>query len=143
MPSLNRVHLIGVVATRPQQTGDAGVVGFVLMTERPRGSGVERHRIVASSDTDALRELHVGASAYVRGHLERRRGRTVVVAAESFVVGPAPPIAEEPERPTTTHRSPAAHERRGHLRHIGAGTPRERLVWVRATTVGDRAPAGE
>lgn len=143
MPSLNRVHLIGLVATRLQRVGQGGASGLVLMTERPRSAGVDRHRIVTGARA-SLDDLRVGDSAYVRGHLERQRGRMVVVASEAFVLSAAPPTADDGSPAAdATHRSPVMHERRGHLRHVAVGTPRERLVWVRATTVHGRPAARE
>lgn len=137
MASLNRVDLIGVVATAIQRAGDS--VGFVLLTERSNGRGVERHRAVVGPRA-TIEPLHVGDAAYLEGHLERQRGRTVVVVRHGFRLEPGPPIVTTQPAAQGTHRSPAAHERRGHLRHVAAGTPRERLIWVRAASVGGRAP---
>lgn len=143
MASLNRVELIGVVATRVHRTADGVEQGFVLLTRHAFGDGVERHRVLVN-DRARLQLFDVGDSVYIGGHVERVRSRVVVVAHEGFRIQPAA-LAETPPGPGAgSHRSPVAHERRGHLRHVAAGTPRERLVWVQATTVHGRtsAPGG-
>lgn len=141
MASLNRVDLIGVVASRVHRVSARETAGFVLVTERTGGDGVERHRVLLGARARS-EAFQIGDRAYLRGHLECVRGRTVVVAHDAFCVEvAAPPEAAPP--PAGTHRSPVAHERRGHLRHVALGTPRERLVWVRASSVRGRGPADE
>ena len=139
MASLNRVDLIGVVATRVHRTGDGDEPGFVLLTRRAFGDGVERLRVLTDGRT-RLQLFDVGDSVYIGGHVEGARSRIVVVAREGFCIQPAAPADALPGPGTASHRSPIAHERGGHLRHVGAGTPRERLVWVRPTTVHGRTP---
>ena len=64
---------------------------------------------------------------------ERRRH---VVRARRLVPLFDVPASEPRRYPTGMHAAPVPHERAGHFRLVGVGTPRERLVWVRPTTVG-------
>ena len=138
---MNQVYLIGVVATRSYSSGECGAVGFVLITERARGGGVDRHRIVVEPTSPVdVTTFAVGETVYVRGRLGRfdDTRRVAVIAAEAWSIVPAP-SAPDPDVPASrTHASPVEHQRRGHLRHVGIGTPRERLVWVRPATVTGR-----
>ena len=140
---MNQVHLIGVVGYTERELATPAESAFLLLTERADGAGVDRHRVVVGQRRRPLEAFAVGDSVYVRGHLERRRQRAVIVLADSFLLqaGVVPPSAAEASR-GGTHRSPVSHERRGHFRRLGAGTPRERLVWVRAASVGGSGPAG-
>ena len=62
--------------------------------------------------------------------------RIVLASRVSVLIEPQEPSA--PDRSAGgTHASPAAHDRRGHWRTLGRGTARERMVWVRTTTVGE------
>ena len=139
---MNQVHLIGVVGSTERELATPAESAFLLLTERADGAGVDRHRVVLGERRRPLEAFTVGDSVYVRGHLERRRQRAVIVLADAFLLEAdvVPPSAPEIPR-GGTHRSPVSHERRGHLRRLGAGTPRERLVWVRATSVGGSGPA--
>ena len=134
---MNQVHLIGVVGSLPPDGGTARGAGFVLLTERADVPGVERHRVVLRG-RGLAEPVAVGDSVYVRGHLEWRGSRPVVVFGSGFqlAAGVVPAGGRDPTATGGTHRSPLPHERRGHLRRVGAGTPRERLVWVRPTLVG-------
>jgi len=82
----------------------------------------------------------VGETVYVRGRLGRfdDTRRVAVIAAEAWSILPPPAIPDLDGPPARTHASPVEHQRRGHLRHVGIGTPRERLVWVRPATVTGR-----
>ena len=136
---MNQVHLIGLVATRSYSIGESGAVGFVLITEQTRGVGIDRHRVVAESDLPVdVTTFAVGETVYVRGRLARfdDTRRVAVIAAETWSILP-PPTVPDPEEPLSrTHASPVEHQRRGHLRRVAIATPRERLVWIRQTTVG-------
>jgi hypothetical protein len=138
---VNQAHLIGLIATRSYSIGESGAVGFVLITERTHSLGFDRHRVVAEPDTPVdMTTFAVGETVYVRGRLGRFDGtrRVAVIAAEAWSILP-PPAAPDPDgAPSRTHASPAEHQRRAHLRRVGIGTPRERLVQVRQAKVGGR-----
>jgi hypothetical protein len=136
---MNQVHLIGPVAARTYSIGTSGAVGFVLITERARGVGIDRHRVVAEPTSPvAVTTFAVGETVYVRGRLGRfdDTRRVAVIAAEAWSILPPPPVPDPEEPPSRTHASPVEHQRRAHLRRVGIGTPRERLVWVRQANVG-------
>lgn len=139
---MNQVHLIGVVGSTQRELAAPAESAFLLLTERADGAGVDRHRVVLGERRRPVDAFAVGDSVYVRGRLERRRERAVIVLLDGFLLdaGVVPLSAAAATR-GGTHRSPLSHERRGHFRRLGAGTPRERLVWVRATTVGGSGPA--
>ena len=140
---LNRVDLIGLVATRPQRLGPDGGVSLLLLTQRDeRGMRVDRHRVIARPGSLAdLSSFAPGDSVYISGRLGRydQTRRVGVIAREAWSLLPpaAPAAPAEPDGPERTHASPVAHERRGHARIVGRGTIREHLVWVRPTIVGN------
>jgi hypothetical protein len=141
---VNKACLIGLVACRPLPVGAEGELGFLLLTQRdPLGERVDRHRVILPArHTPDVAEFSPGATVYVEGRLARHgaRGRVAVIAERAFSTLPAPPPPEE--APTTgTHASPREHQRAGHPRHVARGTPRERLIWVRPTTVHPRSGA--
>jgi hypothetical protein len=141
MASLNRVFLIGVVATPPADRRD--VCEFVLGVpeERAGKARLERVRIVATGPiADAIRELRTAQAVYADGRLVRSPDGAAVQASAVIALGDAPPEAAPAEEPAGTHASPRAHDRGGHPRRLHAGTEGERVVWVRPTRVGD--PAG-
>jgi hypothetical protein len=84
----------------------------------------------------AVLALGVGQQIFVTGTVQRdRRNRVIVVARDLW------PIGDVPSETTAgvsvgTHASPREHQRAGHWRRVSIGGPRERLVWVRTTTVG-------
>jgi hypothetical protein len=144
---MNQVHLIGLVASRAHSVGADGAVGLVVVTEEDRRSRpVERHRVVATAGLAAtLDGFAVGEGVYVGGRLGRydETRRVAVIAAEVWSVSPAPAAPEPEQEPSRSHASPAEHERRGHMRRVGVGTSRERLIWVRHTIVrGAGRPPG-
>ena len=135
--SVNRAWLIGHLAAVPRLTPDG--VDFLVATvreTRDRNASVERTLVHLT----ALAEWPVGALLLVEGALTldtaRRRhvveARRVTVLQEPEPPGPATVSPGEPR----THAAPVVHERAGHFRLVGVRTPRERLVWVRPTTVG-------
>jgi hypothetical protein len=63
-----------------------------------------------------------------------------VIAERAFATLPAPPPPEE-AAVTGSHASPREHLRAGHARRVAIRTARERLVWVRPTTVRPHAPS--
>jgi hypothetical protein len=80
--------------------------------------------------------LGVGQQIVVTGTVQRdRRKRVIVVARELWPIGDVPG-GTEPSASVGTHASPREHQRAGHWRRVSIGGPRERLVWVRTTTVG-------
>jgi len=136
--SVNAVHLIGLVAARPLVGDDGGSCQLLVMTDADDGRLRQRHRVhLFGRLVDAAQRFGVGERVYVRGRLGRLRGRPVIVARELWSVQPAPELAGYDE-PESTHASPAEHERREHVRRVGVGTARERLVRVRATIVHGR-----
>ena len=140
---MNQVHLIGVVGSTQRELATPAESAFLVLTERADGAGVDRHRVVLGERRRPVDAFAVGDSVYVRGRLERRRERAVIVLMDAFLLDAGVvPLSAATASGGGTHRSPLSHERRGHLRRLGAGTPRERLVWVRATTVGGSGPAG-
>ena len=139
---MNRACLIGLVACLPRPAGQDGELGFLLLTQcDPAGERVDRHRIIVSPrQVPAIEEFTPGATVYVEGHLARHgaRGRVSLIATRAFSTLPAPPPPDE--GPVTgTHASPREHLRAGHARRVAIGTGRERLIWVRPTTVRPQA----
>jgi hypothetical protein len=135
---VNVACFIGLVACLPRPVGGDGEVGFLLLTQRDlSGQRADRHRVILSPlHTPDLAEFTPGATVYVEGHLARHgeRRRVSVIARRAWSIAPAPPLPEE-DRPTGTHASPREHQRAGHPRRVAIGTARERLTWVRPTTV--------
>jgi hypothetical protein len=97
----------------------------------------ERHRVVVKrSITEVELALGVGQQIFVTGTMQRdQRNRVIVVARELWPVGEVPGGTES-SASVGTHASPREHHRAGHWRRVSIGGPRERLVWVRTTTVG-------
>ncbi|MGP8161372.1 MAG: hypothetical protein ACLQGJ_09175 [Candidatus Dormibacteria bacterium] len=139
---MNSACLIGLVACLPRPVGDRGDVGFLLLTERDlSGQRVDRHRVILPArHAPDLAEFMPGATVYVEGHLARHgeRRRVSVIAHRAWSIAPAPPAPEE-DRPVGTHASPREHQRAGYARRVAIATPRERIVWVRPTTVRPHA----
>lgn len=136
---LNRVDLIGLVASRAQRVGADGA-GLLLLTQRDdRGLGVDRHRVIAEPGSGAdLSVFAPGETAYISGRLGRydQTRRVAVIAREAWSLLPAPSLVSAAAAPERSHASPAPHLRRGHPRIVGRGTARERVVWVRPARVG-------
>ena len=141
---MNRACLIGLVACVARPVGTDGDLGFLLLTRRdPAGERVDRHRVILTPlQVPDLAEFTPGATVYVEGHLARHgeRGRVSVIAERAFATLPAPPPPEE-AAVTRSHASPREHLRAGHARRVAIGTARERLIWVRPTTVRPHAPS--
>jgi hypothetical protein len=79
----------------------------------------------------------LGSEVLVEGSIVSQGSNRVVIAANvTVLLEPPEPFAPEPSA-GGTHASPTAHARRGHWRRLGRGTTRERMVWVRSTTVGE------
>ena len=139
---MNEACFIGLVACVPRPVGGDGEVGFLLITQRdPAGDRIDRHRVILPArHAPDLAEFSPGATVYVEGHLarhgERRRVSVVAHRAWSILPAPPPPVADDP---TSSHASPREHQRSGHPRRVAIGTPRERLIWVRPTTVHPRS----
>ena len=135
---MNKACFIGLVACLPRPVGGDGEVGFLLLTQRdPAGERVDRHRVILPArHAPDIAEFSPGATVYVEGHLARHgeRQRVSVIAHRAWSIAPAPPAPEE-DRPSGTHASPREHQRTGHARRVAIGTARERLIWVRPTTV--------
>jgi len=141
---VNTACLIGLVACRPRPLGVEGEVGFLLLTPRdPAGERVDRHRVILSPlHTPDLAEFLPGATVYIEGHLARHghHRRVSVIADHAWSIQPPPPPPGN-DRPTGTHAPPREHQRAGHARRVAIGTARERLIWVRPTTVHPNAPS--
>jgi hypothetical protein len=86
----------------------------------------------------------IGSEVFVEGTivLEAVRRRHVVLGHTLILVNAsgAPPSASS--ETLTHHLSPRPHERAGHWRRLGLGTPRERLVWVNSASVGAKSGRG-
>jgi hypothetical protein len=96
---------------------------------------VERH-LVRADESDGS-HLESGALVLVEGCLTRDDARRRHLVLARRITKPVDPDPIEGSAPTTgTHASPAPHERVGHVRRVGVRTPRERLLWVRPTSVG-------
>jgi hypothetical protein len=134
---VNAVYLIGLVAARPFPDPEQARCSLLVVTAAPHGTTLERHRVVADRDMAATAvALNVGQSLFVRGTLQRDgMRRTVIVARELWPLSHAPDSSADAPS-SGTHAAPREHERIGHWRRVGLNTLRERLVWVRATTVG-------
>jgi hypothetical protein len=141
---VNRACLIGLVGCRPRPVGVDGELGLLVLTQRdPQGERVDRHRVIlGASQAQDVGDFTPGATVYVEGHLARHgpHRRVSVIADRAWAITSAPPPpVETPVR--GTHASPREHRCEGHARRVAIGTARERLVWVRATTVQGRPPA--
>lgn len=143
MASLNRVFLIGIVARPPADRGDACEFVLGVPGEPPNRARLERIRIVVRGQLiETARELRSAQAVYADGRLIPARDGAVVEATALVALGDAPPEAAPHGEPSGTHVSPTPHDRVGHPRRIHAGTPRERVVWVRPTRVGAHRPGG-
>ncbi len=135
---VNAVYLMGMVAARPFRDPEREQCALLVVTAESHGDVRARHRVLAMGElVNAAATLVVGQSVYVTGRLQRDGSQRVIVVARDLW-----PLTDAPEppsdaAPTSTHASPREHQRTGHWRRIGIGTRRERLVWVRATTVSD------
>gem|GEM_PF-4147892 len=135
--SVNVVCLIGLVAARPTWDQESSLASVLVVTAGGDGAFRERHRVfVGRSITEVVLALGVGQQIFVTGTVERdRRNRVIVLARELWPIGDVPG-GTEPSASMGTHASPREHQRAGHWRRVSIGGPRERLVWVRRTTVG-------
>jgi hypothetical protein len=149
--TLNLVCLLGWVAEPPHATpatapADATYRFRVATREAPPRERVDRHVIVVPAHlAESVAALRTGQPLYLEGRLvgttdtdvDGRRHRRVEVIAHTLwpVEGPPEPLVTTADH-LGTHASPRAHERQGHWRRVALGRREERLVWVRATTVG-------
>ena len=135
--SVNAVCLIGLVAVRPTWDQESSLASVLVVTAGGDGAFRERHRVVVErSFAGAVLALGVGQQIFVTGTVQRdHRNRVIVVARELWPIGDVPG-GTEPSASVGTHASPREHQRAGHWRRVSIGGPRERLVWVRTTTVG-------
>jgi hypothetical protein len=135
---VNAVYMMGVVAARPLRDATQQRCAVLVVTAELQGDARARHRVIAEDGlVDVAAALVVGQSVYVTGRLQRDESQRVIVVARDLW-----PLEDAPEppagtAPTGTHASPREHRRTGHWRRVSIGTRRERLVWVRATTVSD------
>jgi single-stranded DNA-binding protein len=148
MGSLNRVHLMGWVATPPRlsEKGADGRCRLVVATSEITDdrTQIERHVVVvAGALAEQAAELRIGDTLYVEGRLERLEGdaeqprQAAVIARGLWPLGERMPVDERTSAETgRTHASPQPHDRQGHWRRVARGRPEEHLVWVRATRVG-------
>lgn len=136
---VNAVYLMGLVAARPFRDPGRQQCTLLVVTAEQYVEVRERHRVVAGRElVGAASVLAVGQSVYITGSLQRDDSRRVIVAARELW-----PLTDTPEPASDavvvgTHASPRERERTGHWRRVGITTPRERLVWVRPTTVSVR-----
>src|ERR1700676_555176 len=134
--SVNVVCLIGLVAVRPTWDEESSLASVLVVTAGGDGAFGERHCVVVErSIACAALALGVGQQVFVAGTVQRdRRSRVIEVAGDLW------PIGNVPSETTAgvsvgTHASPREHQRALHWRSVSIGGPRERLVWVRTTTV--------
>jgi hypothetical protein len=134
---VNVVCLIGLVAVRPTWDEESSLASVLVVTAGGDGAFRERHRVVvARSITEVLVGLVVGQQIFVTGTVQRdHRNRVIVLARKLWPIADVPG-GTEPSASVGTHASPREHQRAGHWRRVSIGGPRERLVWVRTTTVG-------
>jgi hypothetical protein len=134
--SVNAVCLIGFVADRPTWDQVSSLASVLVVTAGGDRAFRERHHVVVEpSMAGAVLALGVGQQIFVTGTVQRdHRDRVIVVARDLWPVADAPG-APEPSASVGTHASPREHQRAGHWRRVSIGGPRERLVWVRTTTV--------
>ena len=139
--SVNRVWLMGVVALAPRPASDelgGGEVSLVAVPRQGKAEAFDRFR-VRSLDASLP---PVGTEVLVEGSVVTQGSRRVVLATRVIVLV-EPAERSVPGAPVGgTHASPAQHDRRGHWRTLGRGTARERIVWVRSTTVGEPGDDG-
>ena len=135
--SVNAVCLIGLVAVRPMWDQESSLASVLVVTAGGDGAFRERHRVVVErSITEVVLALGVGQQIFVTGTVQRdHRNRVIVVARELWPIGDVPGGTAS-SASVGTHASPREHQRAGHWRRVSIGGPRERLVWVRTTTVG-------
>jgi hypothetical protein len=135
--SVNVVCLIGLVAVRPTWDQESSLASVLVVTAGGDGAFRERHRVVVErSITEVVLALGVGQQIFVTGSVQRdHRNRVIVVARELWPIGDVPDGTAS-SASVGTHASPREHQRAGHWRRVSIGGPRERLVWVRTTTVG-------
>ena len=137
--SVNAVCLIGFVADRPTWDQESSLASVLVVTAGGDGALRGRHRVVVTrSSAGAVLALGVGQQVFVSGTVQRdQRKRVIVVVRDLWPVADAPG-ATELNAGVGTHASPREHQRAGHWRRVSIGGARERLVWVRTTTVGHR-----
>jgi hypothetical protein len=135
--SVNVVCLVGLVAVRPTWDQESSLASVLVVTAGGDGAFRERHRVVVErSFAGAVLALGVGQQIFVTGTVQRdHRNRVIVVARELWPIGDVP-AGTASSASVGTHASPREHQRAGHWRRVSIGGPRERLVWVRTTTVG-------
>ena len=134
--SVNVVCLIGLVAVRPTWDEESSLASVLVVTAGGDGAFRERHRVVVGrSIAGAALALGVGQQVFVTGTVQRdHRNRVIVVTRDLWPIGDVP-TETAVGAPVGRHMSPREHERAGHWRRVSVGGFRERLVWVRATTV--------
>ena len=144
MASVNRVLLIGIVASPPAKVGEASEFVLGVPTERSGRIWLERVRVVAMGELALTTlELRSAQAVYADGRIAYSRDGAVVQATSVFPLGDPPAQAPPTDEPTGTHASPRAHDRVGHPRRLHPGTPQERVIWVRPTRVGAAAEEPE
>ena len=128
---------MGLVATPPTEQGSVSRFMVGIPEVRDGKTCLERVEVVARRGLlDAARELRTAQAVYVDGRLEQSaQGLALIEAARLFALGVALDPPHHPDGPAASHASPRPHSRVGHPRRIHVGTPRERVVWVRATRV--------
>ena len=131
---------MGLVTMPPRES--AGRVAFEvgLPQERMGRQWLQRATVIAGGHlADDARALRPAQWIFAEGRLTVRNGLPLVQAVTLFTVGDAPSPPVDKHASERTHASPRPHDRIGHPRRLHAGTPRERIVWVRPTTVRPHA----
>lgn len=137
---MNKVLLMGLVTMPPQES--AGMVAFEVGVpqERLGRQWLQRATVITGGHlADDARALRPAQWIFAEGQLTVRDGLPLVEAVTLFTIADAPSPPVDKRAPEGTHASPRPHDRTGYPRQLFADTPRERIVWVRPTTVHPHA----
>ncbi len=145
MASVNRVLLIGLVATQARQGGGGCELVVAVPEERAGRTWLERIALIVPDRlVGEAMELRPAHPVHAEGYLARAgTGAVAVVVDRLFSLGEAPEEQPAPRQPVGSHTSPQAHERAGHPRRIHIGRPDERIIWVRPARVGGHPSRAE
>jgi hypothetical protein len=137
---VNKALLMGLVTQLPRES--AGMVAFEVGVpqERLGRQWLQRATVIAGGHiANDARALRPAQWIFAEGRLTVRDGLPLVEAVTLFTIADEPSPPADKWAPERTHASPRPHDRIGYPRRLYAGTPRERIVWVRPTTVRPHA----
>jgi hypothetical protein len=110
--------------------------------ERLGRQWLQRATVMAGGHlADDARALRPAQWIFAEGRLTVRDGLPLVEAVTLLTIADAPSPPVDNPVPESTHASPRPHDRIGYPRRLHAGTPLERVVWVRPTTVRPHTPS--